>query len=196
MKQRHTTVTRRTAETDINIELNLDGSGKSKISTGIPFLNHMFELFAKHGFFDLKIDAVGDIEIDYHHTMEDLGLTLGQAIREAVGDKAGMRRYGSCLLPMDETLVQIALDISGRPFLVYDLVPPVERIKDIDTALFHEFFQALTVQTGMNLHITLIRGSEIHHIFEAVFKALAKALDMAVAIEPRLNGVMSTKGSL
>jgi imidazoleglycerol-phosphate dehydratase len=196
MNQRKATITRTTKETDITVSINLDGSGKSDISTGIPFIDHMLVLFAKHGFFDLDAKAVGDIEIDYHHTIEDLGLTLGEAISKALGDKAGIRRYGSCLLPMDEALVQIALDLSGRPFMVYDLVPTADRIKDIDTALFHEFFQALTVKTGMNLHITLQKGREIHHIFEAVFKALAKALDMAVTVDPRVQGVLSTKGTL
>ncbi|MCF6177225.1 MAG: imidazoleglycerol-phosphate dehydratase HisB [Victivallaceae bacterium] len=196
MNKRSATITRTTKETDITVSINLDGNGKSDISTGIPFIDHMLELFAKHGFFDLEVKAVGDIEIDYHHTIEDLGLTLGEAISKSLGNKAGIRRYGSCLLPMDETLAQVALDLSGRPFLVYDLVPPVDRIKDIDTALFHEFFQALAVKTGMNLHITLEKGREIHHVFEAVFKALAKALDMAVTIDPRVKGVLSTKGSL
>ncbi len=196
MNKRSATITRTTKETDITVSINLDGNGKSDISTGIPFIDHMLELFAKHGFFDLEVKAVGDIEIDYHHTIEDLGLTLGEAISKSLGNKAGIRRYGSCLLPMDETLAQVALDLSGRPFLVYDLVPPVDRIKDIDTALFHEFFQALAVKTGMNLHITLEKVREIHHVFEAVFKALAKALDMAVTIDPRVKGVLSTKGSL
>jgi imidazoleglycerol-phosphate dehydratase len=196
MNKRSATITRTTKETDITVSINLDGNGKSDISTGIPFIDHMLVLFAKHGFFDLEVKAVGDIEIDYHHTIEDLALTLGEAISKALGDKAGIRRYGSCLLPMDEALVQVSLDLSGRPFMVYDLIPTTDRIKDIDTALFHEFFQALTVKVGMNLHITLQKGREIHHIFEAVFKALAKALDMAVTIDPRVKGVLSTKGSL
>lgn len=196
MTKRNATITRTTKETAITVTIDLDGSGASNISTGIPFIDHMLTLFAKHGFFDLEIKAVGDLEIDYHHTIEDLGLTLGEAISKALGDKAGIRRYGSCLLPMDEALVQVALDLSGRPFMVYNLIPTTERIKDIDTALFHEFFQALTVKTAMNLHITLQQGCEIHHIFEAVFKALAKALDMAVTIDPRVQGVLSTKGKL
>ncbi len=189
-------VARKTRETDISVKLNLDGTGDSSISTGIPFLDHMLELFAKHGFFDLEIKAVGDIEIDCHHTMEDLGLTLGQALLEALGDKAGIRRYGSCILPMDETLALVALDLSGRPYLVYDLIPPSDRIKDIDTALFKEFFQALSVKAGMNLHIKLLAGEEVHHVFEGVFKSMAKSLDQAVSIDPRVKGVLSTKGSL
>ncbi len=187
---------RKTKETDIKIKINLDGSGKSSISTGIPFMDHMLELFSKHGFFDLNVKAKGDIEVDYHHTMEDLGLALGEAIAKALGDKAGIRRYGSCLLPMDEALAQVALDLSGRPYLVYDVIPPAPMIKDMDSALFHEFFQALAVKSGMNLHIQLQKGEEVHHAFEAIFKALAKALDQAVKIDPRVKGVLSTKGTL
>lgn len=195
-KVREAAVTRTTKETDIFVKINLDGSGASSIDTGVPFLDHMLELFARHGFFDLEIRAKGDIHIDYHHTMEDLGLTLGQALLEALGDKAGIRRYGSCILPMDETLALTALDLSGRPYLVYDLLPPSDRIKDIDTALFKEFFQALSVKAGMNLHIKLLAGEEVHHVFEGVFKSLAKSLDQAVGIDPRVQGVLSTKGSL
>lgn len=187
---------RKTKETDIKIKINLDGSGKSSISTGIPFMDHMLELFSKHGFFDLNVKAKGDIEVDYHHTMEDLGLALGETIAKALGDKAGIRRYGSCLLPMDEALAQVALDLSGRPYLVYDVIPPAPMIKDMDSALFHEFFQALAVKAGMNLHIQLQKGEEVHHAFEAIFKALAKALDQAVKIDPRVKGVLSTKGTL
>ncbi|MDD2404084.1 MAG: imidazoleglycerol-phosphate dehydratase, partial [Victivallaceae bacterium] len=142
-KQRTASIKRKTRETDIAVTINLDGAGKSKIETGIPFMNHMLELFARHGFFDLNVETVGDIEVDYHHTMEDLGLVLGEAIAKAAGDKTGIRRYGSCLLPMDEALAQIALDLSGRPYLVYKVDPPAALIKDIDTALFREFFQAL-----------------------------------------------------
>jgi len=187
---------RKTRETDIKVKINLDGAGKNSINTGIPFMDHMLELFSKHGFFDLAIKAKGDIQVDYHHTMEDLGLALGEAIAKALGDKAGIRRYGSCLLPMDEALAQVALDLSGRPYLVYDVIPPAPMIKDMDSALFHEFFQALAVKAGMNLHIQLQRGEEVHHAFEAIFKALAKALDQAVKIDPRVNGVLSTKGTL
>ncbi|MDD3117658.1 MAG: imidazoleglycerol-phosphate dehydratase HisB [Victivallales bacterium] len=195
-EMRNAAVVRRTKETDIAVELSLDGTGLYQVDTGIPFLDHMLELLARHGFFDLKIIAKGDLEIDCHHTMEDLGLVLGQALAEALGDKAGIRRYGSCILPMDETLALVALDLSGRPYLVYDLIPPAARIKDIDTALFREFFQALAVKAGMNLHIRLLAGGETHHVFEAVFKALAKALDQAVSLDPRVKGVLSTKGVL
>jgi imidazoleglycerol-phosphate dehydratase len=189
-------IKRKTHETDILVKLELDGSGKYDIDTGIPFLDHMLELFTKHGFFDLEIKAKGDIHIDYHHTMEDLGLTLGTALLEALGDKTGIRRYGSCLLPMDETLARVALDLSGRPYLVYSVEPPADNVKNIDSRLFYEFFQALTVKSGMNIHIDLLRGAEVHHVFEAVFKAFAKALDQAVSIDSRLQGVLSTKGIL
>ena len=187
---------RKTKETEISVKINLDGTGVSSISSGIPFMDHMLELFAKHGFFDLEVKAKGDLDIDCHHTMEDLGLTLGSALAEALGDKAGIKRYGSCILPMDEALSLVALDLSGRPFLVYDLLPPTGRIKDLDTALFREFFQAFSVKAGMNLHIQMLKGEEVHHVFEAVFKALAKALDIAVSLDPRVKGVLSTKGSL
>jgi imidazoleglycerol-phosphate dehydratase len=189
-------VKRKTKETDIFVKLDLDGSGIYDVDTGIPFIDHMLELFTKHGFFDLEVKAQGDIDIDFHHTMEDLGLTLGMALLEALGDKAGIRRYGSCLLPMDETLARVVLDLSGRPYLVYAVEPPADNVKNIDSRLFYEFFQALTVKSGMNLHIDLLRGAEVHHAFEAVFKAFAKALDQAVSIDSRLDGVLSTKGVL
>ncbi|HCE43115.1 MAG TPA: imidazoleglycerol-phosphate dehydratase HisB [Lentisphaeria bacterium] len=189
-------IVRKTKETSITVEINLDGSGKSTVSTGIPFLNHMLELFAKHGLFDLDISAKGDLHIDCHHTIEDLGIVLGDAIAKATGDKTGIRRYGWCILPMDEALAMVSLDLSGRPYLVYDLVPPAARVKDIDTRLFHEFFQALSVKGGMNLHINLMKGEEAHHVFEAVFKAFAKALDQAVSYDSRITGVLSTKGML
>ena len=187
---------RKTRETKIAVELDLDGSGKSEISTGIGFMDHMLELFARHGKFDLKVTAEGDLEVDAHHTMEDLGLVMGEVFSQALGDKAGIRRYGSFLLPMDETLVLIALDLSGRPYLVYDLIPPVEKVGTLDTALFHEFFQAFCVKGGINLHIKLMTGGEIHHIFEAVFKGLARALEQAVSHDPKEKGIPSTKGIL
>ena len=187
---------RKTRETEIAVELDLDGIGKSEISTGIGFMDHMLELFSRHGKFDLKVKARGDLNVDAHHTMEDLGLVLGEVFSQALGNKAGIRRYGSFLLPMDETLVMTALDLSGRPYLVYDLVPPVEKVGDLDTALFHEFFQAFCVKGGINLHIKLLSGGEIHHIFEAVFKGLARALEQAVSHDPREKGIPSTKGVL
>ena len=193
---RQAQLTRETRETSINLAINIDGSGKSQISTGIGFLDHMLELFAKHGFFDLTIEEKGDIHVDYHHSMEDLGLALGAAIAKALGDKAGIRRYGSCLLPMDEALAEVALDLSGRPYLVYDVVTPAPQVGDIDVRLFHEFFQALCVKAGLNMHIRLLAGEETHHVLEAIFKAFAKALDQATTFDPRVQGVLSTKGCL
>jgi imidazoleglycerol-phosphate dehydratase len=194
--KRSANIKRKTRETDITVKLTLDGAGTSEISTGIPFMDHMLELFAKHGFFDLEVKAEGDLEIDCHHTMEDLGLVLGQALSDALGNKEGITRYGYFILPMDEARVLVSLDLSGRPFMVYDINPPSEKIKDLDTKLFHEFFQAFSVKAGMNLHIDLMKGEEIHHVFEAVFKALAKALSQAVALDQRVRGVLSTKGTL
>ena len=193
---RNSTITRTTKETDITVSLEIDGSGKSVVDTGVPFMDHMLTLFAKHGFFDLEVKAKGDIEVDYHHTMEDLGLVLGEAIAKAAGDKAGIRRYGNFLLPMDETLALIALDLSGRPCLVFDVQPPAPMIKDLDVRLFHEFFQALAVKSGMNLHVKQMAAGEVHHLYEAIFKGFAKALDQALTVDPRIQGVLSTKGSL
>ena len=194
--ERTSEIRRTTGETDISVAINLDGSGKASVDTGIPFLDHMLNLFARHGFFDLEIKAKGDIDVDYHHTMEDLGIVLGQAIVKAAGDKKGIRRYGNFLLPMDETLVMIALDLSGRAGLYYDVRPPAPMIKDIDTRLFYEFFQALCTNAGLNMHIRMICSGEVHHLFEAIFKGFAKALDQATSIDPRVQGVLSTKGSL
>lgn len=190
------TISRVTGETDIKITINLDGEGKSTISTGIPFMDHMLTLFAKHGFFDLDICARGDLEVDYHHTMEDLGLAMGEAFAQAVGDKAGIRRYGNFLLPMDETLVLVALDISGRSGLYYDVTPPAPYVKDIDARLFHEFFQGFCMKCGLNLHFKMLASEETHHLFEAMFKGLAKALDQATQYDSRVKGVLSTKGVL
>lgn len=195
-RQRTAEVSRTTRETDIRVKLQLDGTGQSCIDTGVPFMDHMLELVAGHGFFDLEVKAAGDLRVDYHHTLEDLGLVLGQALREAVGDKIGIRRYGACLLPMDEALAQVALDLSGRPCLVYNVTPPAPMIRDLDCRLFHEFFQALAAAAGLNLHIDLQKGEEVHHAFEAIFKAFAKALDQAVAVDSRVKGVLSTKGTL
>lgn len=194
--ERFAEIHRTTRETDISVKLTLDGTGVAAVDTGIPFMDHMLTLFAKHGFFDLEIKATGDLEVDYHHTMEDLGLTLGEALSRALGDKAGIRRYGSFILPMDEALALIALDLSGRPLLVFDVKSPAPMIKDLDVRLFHEFFQALSVKAGMNLHVRLLAGEEVHHVFEAIFKGFAKALDQAVGFDPRVTGVLSTKGTL
>lgn len=193
---RQASVNRETRETQIKLTFTVDGSGKSNIHTGIGFLDHMLELFAKHGFFDLEIEEKGDLNVDYHHSMEDLGLALGTAIAQALGDKAGIRRYGSCLLPMDEALAEVALDLSGRPYLVYNAEMPAAQVGDIDVRLFHEFFQALCVKAGLNMHIRLLAAGETHHALEAIFKAFAKALDMAVSFDPRVKGVLSTKGVL
>ncbi len=190
------TCKRTTKETDIDITLNLDGTGIALIDTGIPFVDHMLTLFARHGLFDLTIKAKGDLEIDAHHTMEDLGLTLGNALVDALGDKGGIRRYGHTILPMDESLALVALDLSGRAFLVWDVTYPVPYIKDLDVTLFREFFRALCTNAGMNLHIQLMKGDEVHHVFEAIFKAFAKALDQATLKDDRIQGVLSTKGSL
>ncbi|MBE6364830.1 MAG: imidazoleglycerol-phosphate dehydratase HisB [Lentisphaerae bacterium] len=189
-------ISRKTAETDITASINLDGEGRSAVSTGIPFMDHMLTLFARHGFFDLNVSAKGDLEVDCHHTMEDLGIVLGDLLAKAAGDKAGIRRYGNFLLPMDETLVMIALDLSGRGGLYYDVTPPAQYLNNIDTRLFHEFFQAFAVRSGLNLHIRMIASCETHHLFEAIFKGLAKALDQALSFDERVKGVLSTKGTL
>jgi len=194
--ERRSSIKRVTRETAIELSLNLDGSGQSRIHSGVPFLDHMLELFAKHGFFDLTVQASGDTEVDFHHTMEDLGLVLGSAIAEAAGDRKGIRRYGSFLLPMDEALAEIALDLSGRPCLVYRADMPAAQVGNVDVRLFHEFFQALSVKAGMNLHIRLLAGEEVHHCLEAIFKGFAKALDIATSFDPRIQGVLSTKGCL
>lgn len=189
-------ITRKTNETDITIELDIDGSGKCEISTGIGFFDHMLELFGKHGFFDLVIDAKGDIEVDGHHTVEDVGIVLGTVIKNALGTKEAIKRYGSFMLPMDETLVMCALDLSGRPYLVFDAELTSPMIGDFDTQLVEEFFRAVSVSAGITLHIKLMHGKNAHHIVEAMFKAFARALDEATTIDARIKGVMSTKGSL
>ena len=189
-------ITRKTGETGITVKLTIDGSGKSSVATEVPFMDHMLTLFARHGFFDLEVAAKGDLEVDYHHTLEDLGLALGMAFDQALGDRAGIRRYGNFMLPMDETLVLIALDISGRPGLYYDVTPPAAQVKDIDARLFHEFLQAFCSKLGLNLHVRMLAAEETHHLFEAIFKGLAKALDQATSVDPRVEGVLSTKGVL
>ena len=192
--ERTAEIKRTTAETDISVKINIDGSGKSSIKTGIPFMDHMLTLFAKHGFFDLEISASGDLEVDCHHTMEDLGIVLGDAIAKAVGDKAGIKRYGNMILPMDETLVIVALDLSGRAGLYYDVTPVAQQVSNFDARLFHEFFQSLCARCGMNLHVKQLAAGENHHLFEGIFKAFAKALDMATTYDARITGVLSTKG--
>lgn len=189
-------ITRTTRETSIELSLDLDGNGKGSISTGIGFMDHMLELFARHGKMDLSVCAKGDLDVDGHHTMEDLGLVLGEAFAQALGDKRGIRRYGSFLLPMDESLVMVALDLSGRPYLVYDLEPPTEKVGTLDTALIHEFFQAFCVRGGINMHVRLLEGGETHHVFEALFKGCARALATAVSVDPDDDRIPSTKGVL
>ena len=193
---RQATIERQTGETRIRITLNLDGTGKSQIHTGIGFLDHMLTLFCKHGFLDLTVDAEGDLAVDCHHTVEDTGIVLGNAIKEAVGDKKGIRRYGSCILPMDEALVLCAVDLSGRPYYVSDAVFSAPMIGELDTETISEFFYAVSYSAAMNLHFKVLSGTNSHHICEAMFKAFAKALDMAVSVDPRITDVLSTKGSL
>lgn len=198
MKNRKAEIERNTKETQIKLSVDLDGKGEYDVDTGIPFLNHMLELFARHGLFDLKIRAHGDIDIDYHHTVEDLGIVLGEAVKAAVGDKAGMNRYGFFILPMDETLVRVAVDLCNRPILVCDLGHNLDaRVRDFNLGLIKEFFQAFANSAGANLHIKLEYGEEPHHIAEAAFKCFAKALAQSVALDPRRgNNIPSTKGSI
>ncbi len=193
---RTATIKRTTKETDIAVELTIDGSGKGEISTGIGFFDHMLEGFAKHGFFDARIKVKGDLEVDGHHTVEDTGIVIGQAIREAIGDKKGIKRYGSFLLPMDDALCMCAIDLCGRPYLGFECTFPVERVGGLDTELVREFFYAVSYSAGMNLHIRMLSGSNAHHMIEAMFKAFAKALDEATSYDERITGVLSTKGSL
>lgn len=187
---------RKTKETDIQLTLNLDGSGRADIDTGIGFFDHMLGCFAKHGFFDLALCCAGDLAVDSHHTVEDCGIVLGTAIREALGDKAGIRRYGSCTLPMDETLVLCALDLSGRPYLSFDGEFTAEKLGYMDSELVREFFYAISYTAGMNLHIRVLSPGNNHHMAEAMFKAFARALDEAVSLDARIEGILSTKGSL
>lgn len=189
-------IERDTKETKIFMTLDLDGSGKAQISTGIGFFDHMLENFARHGLFDLELKVEGDLQVDTHHTIEDVGIVLGRAIREAVGEKKGIVRYGSKLLPMDEALLLCALDLCGRPYLVYDLKLDREYVGDLETEMIREFFYAVSYAGEMNLHIKQLSGANNHHIIEGAFKAFAKALDEATRIDERITGVLSTKGSL
>lgn len=187
---------RSTAETRIKLSLNLDGTGTATISSSVAFLDHMLNLFARHGLFDLTVEASGDIDIDFHHTVEDIGIVLGTAVRQALGDKQGIQRYGFAQVPMDESLAEVSLDISGRPYLVYNVTLPKTKVGDFDTELAREFFQAFTNNCGCNLHINLLYGDNVHHIIEACFKAFARALDTATQQDQRIKGVLSTKGVL
>jgi len=193
---RSATIERITSETKIQLSLNIDGSGQTAICTSAPFLDHMLNLFARHGLFDLNVEACGDIDIDFHHTVEDIGIVLGDAFKQALGDKKGICRYGQATVPMDETLANAVVDISGRPYLVYHVMLPKVKIGDFDVELAREFFQAFANHCGMNLHINVMYGDNVHHIIEACFKAVARAMDMATRLDPRVEGVMSTKGVL
>ena len=193
---RSATIERITRETQVRLTLEIDGTGEAKISTSVPFLDHMLDLFARHGLFNLVVEAQGDIDIDYHHTVEDIGIVLGDAVKQAVGDKKGIRRYCHAVVPMDETLAEVTIDLSGRPYLVYNVNLPKVKIGDLDVELVKEFFQAFTNNCGANVHLNIRYGDNVHHIIEACFKATARALDQATCLDPRIQGVMSTKGTL
>lgn len=189
-------VERRTRETDISITINLDGTGKNDVNTSIPFLDHMLGLLSFHSQIDLEIRASGDIEVDYHHLMEDLGIVLGEALRKALGDKEGIRRYGSAAIPMDESLAQVVIDLSGRPYLVYRVKQPKAAVRGLEFSLFEDFFRAFTNHAMMNFHVLVSYGRDLHHIFEAIFKASGRALREAVSADPKMKGLPSTKGKL
>jgi len=192
---RQAQVTRKTRETDVQVDLNLDGAGKVDLATGIPFLDHMLHLFAAHGYFDLTVKARGDLEVDQHHTVEDIGICLGQALKKALGEKAGVRRFGSARVPMDEALAQVSLDLSNRPFLHFDVrFSPVSAA--LDPQLLREFWRAVAIHGGLTVHIEVPYGENTHHIMEAIFKAMGRALDRATQVEPRAQGAPSTKGML
>ena len=194
--ERKANINRKTKETDINLELNIDGKGESNISSGVGFLDHMLESFAKHGLFDLKVKCQGDLVVDCHHTIEDIGIVLGSAIKDALGDKKQIVRFGSTIIPMDESLVLVSLDLSGRPYLSFDYKFDVERVGYFDTEMVKEFFYAISYSAGMNLHIKVLEGGNAHHVIEAIFKAFAKSLDYATLKDPRIIDVLSTKGDL
>jgi len=193
---RESDIQRQTKETKISLSLCLDGSGRAEISTGVPFMDHMLTLFAVHGFFDLTVEAKGDTEVDGHHTVEDLGICLGQALKKALGPTPAIRRYGDAAVPMDETLVRVALDLSNRPFLHYQVTLSDTKIGTFDTELAKEFLRSFSLHGGITLHVDMIRGENNHHIIEAIFKALGRSLDQATTPDPRLTGVLSSKGSL
>ena len=194
---RQTTISRSTAETNITVEINLDGTGTYDNQTGIGFFDHMLDQLARHSLIDMKISAKGDLHIDDHHTVEDVGITLGQALSKALGDKRGIRRYGACMLPMDDALVRTALDLSARPFLIWNVDLPTSKIGTFDTELVREFFQALSTHGGITLHVDMLHGFNSHHIAEAAFKSVARALREAVEVDPRKSGdIPSTKGAL
>ena len=189
-------ISRKTGETNIQLSLNIDGEGVSEIDTGVPFMNHMLDLFTKHGQFNLTVQANGDIEVDDHHTTEDIGICLGMALKDALGDKRGIKRYGNSFVPMDETLAQVVIDLSNRPHLEFRAEFPSDKVGTFDTELVHEFLWKLALEARMNLHVILHYGKNTHHMIEAIFKALARALDEATTIDPRIKGIPSTKGML
>ena len=193
---RSATIERITKETRIRLNLEIDGKGEAKICTSVPFLDHMLDLFTRHGLFNLEVEAQGDIDIDFHHTVEDIGIVLGEAFRQALGDKKGIRRYGQASVPMDETLASVTVDLSGRPYLIYHVSLPKVKIGELDVELVKEFFQAFTNNCGANVHVNVMYGDNVHHIIEACFKATARALDQATGYDQRIEGVMSTKGKL
>lgn len=196
MKAREAKITRKTRETNISVDLNIDGTGVSSIDTGLPFLDHMFELLSRHSLIDIKLKARGDLDVDYHHTVEDIGLVLGSALDKALGTRKGIVRYGWAAIPMDESLGRVSLDLGGRPFFVYKIANRRRKILEFDLRLIEEFFRAFVVQARMNLHVEHVYGDEPHHAYESVFKAVARALRMACVIDPREMGVPSSKGRI
>ncbi|HLA48598.1 MAG: imidazoleglycerol-phosphate dehydratase [Nitrospinae bacterium RIFCSPLOWO2_12_39_16] len=194
--ERKAEVKRKTKETDINIYLKLDGSGEYKINTAVPFLDHMLSQIAKHGLFDMEINAKGDTDVDFHHTVEDVGIALGEAFKKALGEKVGIKRYGHAVIPLNEALSMVSVDISGRPFIVYNVKMPKEKVGEFDVELTEEFFRAFANSSGMSLHINMIYGNNLHHIIESIFKAAARALDEATSLDERVKGIPSTKGKL
>ena len=196
MEKREGSRRRKTKETDIEIEINLDGAGRYEINTGVPFMDHMLAQVARHGLFDMKVSAKGDTEIDGHHTVEDVGISLGEAVKQALGDGKGIRRFGAASVPLNEALSSVSLDVSGRPFLVYDIKLPRDKVGDFDAELAEEFFRAFVASAGITLHIRLISGTNLHHILESIFKSFARALDHATQMDERVKDIPSTKGVL
>jgi len=196
MSERTSQIERNTRETQIKLQLDLDGNGVANIDTGVPFFDHMLELFTKHSLINLDIQATGDIEVDYHHTVEDVGIVLGDAVNEALGDRKGIRRYGWCLMPMDETLSRVAIDLGGRPYMVFEVDHPERKIRDFDLGLIEEFWRSFVTQGRLNLHATYLYGKDVHHAYESIFKGVAKALDYAITRDDRVQGVPSSKGTI
>ncbi|MCX7923685.1 MAG: imidazoleglycerol-phosphate dehydratase HisB [Clostridia bacterium] len=194
--ERRAEINRKTNETDISLSINIDGTGKADISTGVGFFDHMLDLFTRHGLFDLNVKAIGDLVVDSHHTIEDVGIVFGNVLKQALGDKKSIKRYGASYVPMDEALAMVALDLSGRPFLVFEAQFTTDKVGEMDTEMVEEFFRAVAFNAGINLHIKVLYGKNNHHIIEAIFKAFGRALDEATRLDERIEGVMSTKGTL